>query len=58
LLTLVRFDRLEQAARTGQWILTNKSLHQGGFKYQIHPRHESRLVYIRWPVAWIINETN
>jgi len=53
LITLVRFDRLKQAVRTGQWILANMSLYQGGFKYQIHPRYENRLVYMRWSVAWI-----
>lgn len=53
LLTLTRFDRLEQAARTSQWILTHMSLPEGGFKYQIHPRYENRLVYMRWSVAWI-----
>ena len=53
LLTLTRFGRLEQASRTAQWILENMSLPKGGFKYQIHPRYENRLVYMRWSVAWI-----
>ncbi|MCK5879663.1 MAG: delta-aminolevulinic acid dehydratase [Holophagae bacterium] len=53
LLTLMRFGRHEQAAKTAQWILSNMSLPNGGFKYQIHPRYENRLVYMRWSVAWI-----
>jgi hypothetical protein len=53
LLTLTRFGRLEQAAKTARWILAHMSLSGGGFKYQIHPRYENRLVYMRWSVAWI-----
>jgi len=53
LLTLTLFGRLDQASRTAQWILDNMSLPNGGFKYQIHPRYENRLVYMRWSVAWI-----
>ncbi len=53
LLTLLRFGRNEQAARTAHWILDHMALPGGGFKYQIHPRYENRLVYMRWSVAWI-----
>jgi len=53
LLTLVRFGRIGQASKTGQWILDNMSLANGGFKYQIHPRYENRIPYMRWSVAWI-----
>ncbi len=53
LLTLIRFGRLEQAHRTARWILTHMSRPEGGFKYQLHPRYENRIVYMRWSVAWI-----
>ncbi len=53
LLTLLRFGRTGQAAKTADWILTHMSLANGGFKYQIHPRYENRMPYMRWSVAWI-----
>ena len=53
LLTLTRFGRTGNAARTAGWILNHLALPGGGFKYQIHPHYENRLVYMRWSVAWI-----
>ena len=53
LLTLVRLGDLEQARRTAAWILEHMALPDGAWKYQIRPRHEIRLVYVRWSVAWI-----
>ncbi len=53
LLTLLRFGKLEQAARTGNWILQNMALPNGGFKYQLHPHWENRLPYMRWSTGWL-----
>jgi hypothetical protein len=53
LLTLTRFGLVDMAERTAAWILDRMALPGGGFKYQIHPRYENRIVYMRWSVAWI-----
>jgi len=53
LLTLTRFGLGDQAEKTSRWILERMSLPDGRFKYQIHPRFENRLVYMRWSVAWL-----
>lgn len=53
MLTLTRFGRVDLAERTAAWTLNHMALPGGGFKYQIHPRYENRIVYMRWSVAWI-----
>lgn len=53
LLTLVRLGDLDQARLTADWILQHMALPDGAWKYQITPRSENRLVYVRWSVAWI-----
>jgi len=55
LLTLIRFGYFDQAEKTAHWILENMSLPGGAFKYQINPRFENRLIYMRWSVAWIFS---
>jgi len=53
LLTLVRLGDLEQARHTAAWIMEHMALPGGAWKYQLTPRLENRLVYVRWSVAWI-----
>lgn len=53
LLTLTRFGQTELATKTARWVLANMSLPNGGFKFQVHPLYENRMLYMRWSVAWI-----
>jgi len=53
LLTLVRFGKLEQAGATAEWIRRRMARGDGSWKYQIHPRYENRLPYMRWSTSWI-----
>jgi hypothetical protein len=53
ILTLIRFGRTEQARGVAEWCLEYLALPDGAFKYQIHPRREIRIPYMRWSVAWM-----
>jgi hypothetical protein len=53
ILTLIRFDDVEQAGRVATWTLNHLAKPDGSFKYQIHPWYEIRLTYVRWSVAWL-----
>jgi hypothetical protein len=53
ILTLIRFGRVERASAVSEWCLENLALPDGAFKYQIHRRHQIRIPYMRWSVAWM-----